>query len=95
VERPTEDPPLRGIILFDSIHDVLAAEQVLKECRLWCDLVPAPRDLKADCGMVVEFLEPDLVAVRSALIDGAVRPGRFYRRLASAYEEIGKHAENG
>ena len=61
------------MLLFDSIHDVLAAERNLKRHELWHDLVPAPRDLTADCGMAVLFEHADLARVREALASPAVR----------------------
>ncbi len=40
------------VMLFASIHDVMAAEHVLKSRDLWCDMIPTPRQLSSDCGMV-------------------------------------------
>lgn len=39
---------------FDSIHDVLRAEKLLRGADIPFDLVPTPRDLSADCGMSIE-----------------------------------------
>jgi hypothetical protein len=67
------------VILFDSIHHVLAAERVFKEQGVWCDVVPTPRDLSSDCGMAVETREADLAAVRQVLASPRVRPRGIYR----------------
>ena len=63
------------VILFDSIHYVLAAEQVFQQHAVWCDLIPVPRDLHSDCGMVVAFRAEDRPAV-----DRLLAGPRFGRR---------------
>lgn len=77
----------RWIVLFDSIHYVLAAERVFKERGVFCDLVPVPRDLSAECGMAVEFRPSDLALVREALADSRVRHGAVYRPVAGGHEK--------
>jgi len=61
-------PPAPGeprcVILFASIHDVLRAEQALRQRGVWCDLVPVPRALSAECGMAVELRAADRAAAR-------------------------------
>ena len=85
---PATDDPSRWIILFDSIHMVLAAEGVFQEQGIWCDLVPVPRDLSSDCGMAVVFRARDLAAVRSLLADPRVRPRNVYRPCPGGHEEV-------
>jgi len=41
------------LVVFDSIHDVVRAEKLLLARGVPCDLVPTPRDVSSDCGMVV------------------------------------------
>ncbi len=41
------------LIVFDAIHDVVRAEKLLQARGVPCDLVPPPRDVSSDCGMVV------------------------------------------
>ena len=53
----------RVILLFPSIHDVIATETRLKEAGVWCDMVPVPRELSSECGMAVELREADLTRV--------------------------------
>jgi len=56
-----------ALLVFDSIHDVLAAEATLKAQGLWCDLVPTPKAISSDCGMCVRVRladRPALLALR-------------------------------
>lgn len=75
------------MILFDSTHHVLAAERVFKARGVWCDLLPVPRDLSADCGMALEFRACDLEAARKAIADLRVRPRAVYQPAAGGHEE--------
>ena len=79
---------MNGIILFDSIHYVLAAERVLKERKVWCDLVPTPRELSSDCGMAVEFRACDLDAVRAVLADRRVNAQAVYMSVEGGRKVI-------
>ena len=82
----TPDTP--WIVLFDSIHYVLAAEQALKERSVWCDLVPVPRNLHSDCGMAVAFRSVDREAVCALLADPRLGRRRIFRRQADDYVEL-------
>jgi hypothetical protein len=66
-------------LVFDSIHHVLAAERMFRDRGLWYDLVPTPRDIRSDCGMVVEFRSVDLDAVRHLIPDLSPQPTGMYR----------------
>jgi len=76
------------VAIFDSIHYVLAAERVFKEHRVGCDLVPTPREISSDCGMVIEFRRSDLDAVREVLADPRVKARGVYRPAAVGYEAV-------
>ena len=43
------------IAIFHSIHRVMKAEKVLKGLHLDVLLIPAPRQLSADCGMAIRY----------------------------------------
>lgn len=52
------------IAVFHSVHRVLKAEKILKEADAAFTLIPAPRQLSADCGLALCFapLERDRIA---------------------------------
>ena len=76
------------VLLFDSIHYVLAAERAFKARGVWCDVVPVPRELSSDCGMAVEFRPADVETVRGMRAEGAVRPTSVHRRTADGYDVV-------
>ena len=78
----------RLIAVFDSIHYVLAAERVFKQHGLWYDLVPTPREVSSDCGMVLEFKEADLRAAAPVFADVRVKQQAVYRRGVDGFEPV-------
>lgn len=78
----------RWIILFRSIHHVIAAEEVFKLNGVWCDLTPVPRTLSADCGMAIEFRERDLEDVRAMLRDPRVQLRSVQQPSPEGYREV-------
>ena len=88
MSTPPDDNAPRWVILFDSIHHVLAAERVFQERGIWCDLVPVPRDLGSDCGMVVQFRRADLDAARSVLADPRVMWRSVWQPCPDGYEDV-------
>ena len=78
----------RWIILFRSIHHVIAAEDVFKQNGIWCDLIPVPRNLSADCGMAIEFRECDLGNVQTLLSDPRVQPHGVQRPCPGGYTDV-------
>jgi len=79
-------------LLFNSIHYVMKAEELLKDARIIIDLVPVPREISSDCGMCIAFSEQDLRKVISlASRQGFPGETRIYRRMARhEYQRIEK-----
>ena len=42
-----------AVILLDSIHDIMAAEDSLGENGIDIDLIPVPKEIHSNCGMAV------------------------------------------
>lgn len=65
-------------LLFPSIHAVLAAEQRLKQLGIAVDMVPVPRDARADCGMALAVDDAAVEAAEAALVEAGLAPnGRW------------------
>lgn len=78
----------RAVLLCDSIHDVLMAERAVKEAKLWCDMVPAPRELSSDCGMALAVQASDLDAARGAVANAKVRINAWYQQVEGSYHPV-------
>jgi len=57
------------LLVFRSIHDVLAAEQSLIAAGLAPDLVPVPKEINPNCGMAVTVAPEARPAALEALAD--------------------------
>jgi len=42
------------ILLFQSVHQVMKAEKILKERGMTVDLIPVPREISSDCGVAIQ-----------------------------------------
>jgi hypothetical protein len=59
----------RTLLLFRSIHHVLAAEEALKAAGVPLDLVPVPKEISSACGMAVVVAPADRARALEALAD--------------------------
>lgn len=66
------------IILFDTTHHALWAEQVARERGLAAQVVPAPVGADALCDLALETLPEDVDALTAALGEAGVE-FRLYR----------------
>ena len=55
-------PENKFLLVFNTIHDVLRAEKILKQHKVPNELIPVPRNLSSDCGMSI-LLEGDIATV--------------------------------
>jgi hypothetical protein len=69
-----------AILVFDTTHHALWAEQVAVERRLGAQVIPAPADADAKCDLALEVLAEDADALAAALDEAGVT----WRRYQSA-----------
>jgi hypothetical protein len=56
------------IITFDSIHQVLKAEQLLLKQKVAIDIIPTPKSISTNCGMSIRVSDDkNLVLIKSIL----------------------------
>lgn len=70
------------ILVFDTTHHALWAEQLAVERRFGAQVIPAPPDAHARCDLALEVLEEDDDALRAVLDEEGV-PYRVYVSPAS------------
>ena len=68
------------LLVFDTTHHALWAEEIALQHRLGADVVPAPAAADAKCDLALAFLDEDEAALLAAL-DAA---GVAYRVFVSA-----------
>jgi len=47
----------KALLLFQSIHELIRAERICREEGLAVQVLPVPRDISSECGMVLEIDE--------------------------------------
>ena len=57
----------RVLLLFASIHGVLAAEARLKAAHISMDMIPVPKEISAECGMAITVAAADRARALDAL----------------------------
>ncbi|GAB4267025.1 MULTISPECIES: DUF3343 domain-containing protein [Deferrisoma] len=77
-----------GILIFHSIHRVMAAEKALKAAGLDVRLMPVPRQLSSDCGLSIAFRTADLAAVEEALEAGGCPYEELHRWNGTSYDRL-------
>jgi hypothetical protein len=73
-------------LLFNTIHDVLKADKILKKERIDYELVPVPRNLSSDCGMCVK-LKGNLEGARKHIKD--IMTDKCFLFDGKAYVDLG------
>ena len=60
------------ILVFDSTHHALTAEEVLEESGLDIDIVPVPAEIRVGCGLAIEVALADRDRAEDALAAAGV-----------------------
>ena len=76
------------VAIFNSVHRVMEAERLLKDRKLKMLLIPAPRELAADCGLAIRYAEDVRDEVEALLAEAGLLPQDLYRRSGETYEKI-------
>lgn len=56
---------MNRIVIFDTTHHALWAEEVARDKGIAVEVVPAPEGVDAKCGMALEVLEESFEDLRS------------------------------
>jgi hypothetical protein len=68
---------MRVLLTFDTTHHALWAEEVVSECGLACEIVPAPAAATARCNLALELLPAEMAEAETALREAGVPFERF------------------
>jgi hypothetical protein len=73
------------VAIFNSIHRVMKAEKLLKEQGFAILLIPAPRALRADCGLAIRYDAGDRRHLEQVLRDSDLLPEEVYCKSGETY----------
>ncbi len=68
------------IVVFGTVQRVMRAERAAREAGLDVDVIPAPRSVSSECGVVLEARSGEAEALRTVLADLALEPRGVYLR---------------
>lgn len=72
-EDHSSEPGRRVLLLFDTTHAAMEAEEHIITGGFWCDVVPRPpRVSDSLCGLAIEVDADDLAGVESLLSDETI-----------------------
>lgn len=69
---------MNKILVFDTTHHAMWAEEVAREHDVAVEVVPAPEGVDAKCGMALEVLPDSLENLQSLLSQEGI-PFRLYQ----------------
>ncbi len=75
----------KALLLFQSVHEVLAAERHLKEVIPEIDVVPVPKELSSNCGVALEVMLERLQATIELLKREGLKPQAVFAKLGKEY----------
>ena len=76
------------VAIFNSVHRVMEAERLLKDKKLKILVIPAPRELAADCGLALRYSEELKTEVEGTLAQAGLLPRNLYRKAGESFEKI-------
>ena len=76
------------VAVFNNVHRVMKAENILKEKRLNILLIPAPRALKSDCGLAIRYCLADRPVIEALLGEAGLLPEEIYRKQGEEFIRI-------
>jgi hypothetical protein len=76
------------VAVFHSVHRVLKAEKILKEAGISFALIPAPRQLSADCGLALCFSPLERAAISEILEAAGFAVAELWVMQAGKYVQI-------
>jgi len=56
-----------AVVLFHTSSHAMRAEEVLRHHKVYCKLIPVPRQFSSDCGVCARIQRSDSSAARLAL----------------------------
>lgn len=81
------------ILILPSIHFVMKVEKDALADGVSVELVPTPRQISSDCGMVVKFREMDLDWILREMNGAGLPAGMLYRFKEGGFEFLGSAGE--
>ena len=77
--------PREILVVFGSVQRVMQVERAARGKGLDVDVIPAPRTVSSECGVVLEVTSRDAAAVASLLLELGLKPQAVYRSVGGSW----------
>lgn len=61
-----------AVLLLPSVSHALLSEKVVKAEGISCKLIPTPREISTDCGIVLRFSEEDKKRLEYVIVENGI-----------------------
>ncbi|NOQ23709.1 MAG: DUF3343 domain-containing protein [Candidatus Aegiribacteria sp.] len=61
-----------ALLLLPSVSHALLSEKVVKAEGISCKLIPTPREISTDCGIVLRFLKEDKKRLENVIEENGI-----------------------
>lgn len=58
---------MNRLVVFESVHQAIRAEKLMKKSGIHFDMVPTPREISASCGQSLAFDDADSIVVKDIM----------------------------
>jgi hypothetical protein len=80
----------RCLLVFESVHQVMKAEKLIREQGVKIDLIPMPREISSDCGVAIELPWESKEEALDFLKENRLSPFACYTKRHRKYEKEDK-----
>ena len=88
--NPASSHDTRCLLVFESVHQVMKAEKLLKGQGVKIDLIPMPREISSDCGVAIELPSESKEEALDFLKENRLFPFACYMKRHGRYEKEDK-----
>jgi hypothetical protein len=80
------------VLVLPSIHFILRVEKEALQAGIQHELIPTPRQISTDCGMVVKFGRESLDWILTSIDDPGMPVGKLYLHHNGLFESWERNA---
>jgi len=85
--KSTSSHDTRRLLVFESVHQVMKAEKLLKGQGVKIDLIPMPREISSDCGVAIELSSVSKEEALNFLKENRLSLSACYTKRHGKYEK--------
>ncbi len=77
-----------AVVLFESVHDSLRAEDILERARLTYRAIVKPRELGSDCGVAIRLKIEDIPFFMDLVSDRSIQVKGIFHQVDGEWRQM-------